>query len=312
MQTVGIIGASGFIGSHITKKFLENHYQVKASVTDIDKKGKYQHLIDLNYKDRLHIQQLHVEDEIELQKFVKDCDIVVHGGTPFQLDVKDPQRELFDPTIKGTENFLKIISKSSVIKKVIFIASVAAWNTNFPLPAGHKSATDIFDETDTPFTSTESHPYAQAKFIANEMVNEFIKEHIDLPFTITSVSPVMVMGKSLSAREDSTSTGMQYLIKNKLAPNPFMQMLYDEDMVLAAVNVKDVADAIYRIAEHRDLHGKNFLLSAESYSVSDLSLMLNNKKPVNEAQIIYDYKLATEDLRMSFTSVAKTLEEYNS
>ncbi len=312
MKKVGIIGASGFIGSHITKKFLENHYQVKASVTDIAKKDKYEHLYTLDEKGHIQISELHVENEKDLKDFVSDCDIVIHGGTPFQLDVEDPQRELFDPTIKGTENFLNVVGTTPSIKKVIFIASVAAYNTNFPLPAAHKSATDIFNEWDAPFTSTESHPYAQAKFIANERVNDFIKEHIDLPFTITSVSPVMVLGKSLSHREDSTSTGMQYLIKNKIAPNPFFQMFFDEDVVFAGVNVKDVAEAIFRIAEHRDLHGKNYLLSAESYSISDLSLLLNNKKPANPPKIIYEHKLAIEDLGMKFTSIAKTLEEYNS
>ena len=49
------------------------------------------------------------------------------------MDVKDPQTELFDPTIKGTENFLDAILKIHGIKKVIFIASVAAFNTHFPL-----------------------------------------------------------------------------------------------------------------------------------------------------------------------------------
>ena len=34
MKTVGIIGGSGFIGSHTTKKFLKEGYQVKVSVID--------------------------------------------------------------------------------------------------------------------------------------------------------------------------------------------------------------------------------------------------------------------------------------
>ena len=35
MKTVGIIGGSGFIGSHTTKQFLEQGYKVKVSATDI-------------------------------------------------------------------------------------------------------------------------------------------------------------------------------------------------------------------------------------------------------------------------------------
>ncbi|MEZ4793046.1 MAG: NAD-dependent epimerase/dehydratase family protein [Gelidibacter sp.] len=279
MQKVGIIGGSGFIGSFITKRFLENGFEVKVSATDISKQEKYQHLMELDHSDHLYISELNVEDKIQLVEFVKDCDIVVHGGTPFQLDYKDAKTELFDPTINGTKNFLEVISKTPTIEKVVFIASVAAWNTNFPLPADGKLPSDTFSENDTPFMNEESHPYAQAKFIANQTVNKFIETHSNLDFEIVSVSPVMVMGKSLSDRDDSTSTGLQFLFKNKIAPNPFIQMFYDNDVDFAIVNVKDVAEAVYKASTINGLHGKNYLLSSETYPVSDVSLMLNNQNP---------------------------------
>ena len=252
-----------------------------------------------------------MEDMETLKDFIGDCEIVVHGGTPFQLDVKDPQKELFDPTIKGTENFLNAIQESSLIEKVVFIASVGAWNTNFPLPAGLKTSTAVFDETNTKFTSPKSHPYAQAKFIANQMVEKFIKENPKLSFEISSVSPVMVMGKSLSTREDSTATGMQFLFKHKIAPNSFIQMFYDEDVPLAIVDVTDVAEAIFRTATKKGLHGKNYLLSSQTYPVSDVSLMLNNQTPKNNASIIYKNELAQKDLGMKFRPVRETLNNYS-
>jgi dihydroflavonol-4-reductase len=310
MKKIGIIGGSGFIGSHITKQFLENGFEVKVSATDISKQEKYQHLMELNHSDHLYISELNVEDKSQLKEFVKDCDIVIHGGTPFQLDFKDPQKELFDPTIKGTENFLEVISETPTIEKVVLIASVAAWNTNFPMPAGGKTTSDSFSESDTPFMSDESHPYAQAKFIANQTVEAFIKNHTDLDFEIISVSPVMVMGKSLSNREDSTSTGLQFLFKNKKAPNPFIQMFYDTDMEFAIVDVKDVAQGVYKAATISGLHGKNYLLSSESYSVSDVSLMLNNQKPKHQAKIIYQNTLAERELGLPFQSVKVTLNQY--
>lgn len=311
MKKVGIIGGSGFIGSHITKRFLENGFEVKVSATDISKQEKYQHLMELDHSDHLYISELDVENKSQLREFVKDCDIVVHGGTPFQLDFKDSQTELFDPTIKGTENFLEVINETPTVEKVVLIASVAAWNTNFPMPAGGKTATDTFSENDTPFMSDESHPYAQAKFIANKTVNSYLKEHPNLDFEITSVSPVMVMGNSLSNREDSTSTGLQFLFKNKIAPNPFIQMFYDEDVDFAIVDVKDVAEGVYKAATISGLHGKNYLLSSETYPVSDVSLMLNNLEPKNQAKTIYQNRLAERELGLPFQSVQKTLYNYH-
>ncbi len=310
MKTVGIIGGSGFIGSYITKKFLEEGYNVKVSVTDIKKSEKYKHLFNLENSDNLNISALKVEDLEVLKDFISDCEIVVHGGTPFQLDVKDPQTELFDPTIKGTENFLTAVSETPSIEKVVIIASVAAYNTNFPMPAGGKTPHDTFSENDKPFMSEESHPYAQAKFLANQTVEKFISKHPNLSFEITSVSPVGVMGKSLSTREDSTSTGLQFLFKNKIAPNPFVQMLYDTNAEMAIVDVEDVAEAIFKTATISGLHGKNYLLSSESYPVSDLSLMLNHESPKNKGIMIYKNDLARADLEIQFNPVETTLNAY--
>lgn len=311
MKTVGIIGGSGFIGSYITKKFLEEGFNVKVSVTDIKKSEKYQHLFKLENSDNLNISALKVEDLETLKEFIGDCEIVVHGGTPFQLDVEDPQKELFDPTIKGTENFLKAIAEAPAIEKVIFIASIAAWNTNFPLPAFGKMAGDVFDEADDKYMGTDDHPYAQAKYLANQTVEEFISKNKNLSFEIVSVSPVMVMGKSLSNREDSTSTGIQFLFKNKIAPNPFIQMFYDEDVPLAIVDVEDVAEAIFKTATTKGLHGKNYLISSETYPVSDVSRMLNLQIPKNAPRIIYNNRLAKTDLNMAFRPVRETLANYS-
>ncbi|MDO9274484.1 MAG: NAD-dependent epimerase/dehydratase family protein [Lutibacter sp.] len=311
MKKVGIIGGSGFIGSYITKLFLENRYEVKVSVTDISKEEKFQHLRKLKNSNRLEIKELDVTNKVLLKSFIKDCDIVIHGGTPFQLDVKDSKTELFDPTIKGTENFLEVIKQSNTIKKVVIIASAAAYNTNFPLPAGGKTVNDTFSETDKPFFNEEGHPYAQAKYIANQVVEKFIKDNPNLTFEITSVSPVGVMGNSLSNRQDSTSTGIQFLFKNKIAPNPFIQMLYDLDVLWALVDVEDVAKAIYKAATISGLHGKNYLLSSESYPVSDISLMLNDKVPKNQPKTVYQNAKAIGELGIAFQPAVMFLKAYN-
>lgn len=310
MKKVGIIGGSGFIGSYITKAFLDNGYEAKVSATDITREDKYQHLMALNQAENLYISELNVEDKVTLADFVSDCDIVIHGGTPFILDVKDPQTELFDPTIIGTENFLEAIKKTSGIEKVVFIASVAAWNTNFPMPAAGKSFTDTFDENDTKFTSPASHPYAQAKFIANQTVEKFIKDNPNLSFEITTVSPVGVMGKSLSNREDSTSGGLQFLIKNKIAPDAFIQMLFDNDILFSLIDVEDVAKAIFKAATTKGLHGKNYLLATESYKISDINLMLNQQEPNEKGIVVYINDLAKMDLNMNFKPVKHCLNNF--
>lgn len=105
MQTVGIIGGSGFIGSYVTKIFLEENFKVKVSSTEISNKSKYEHLLTLTNSKNLEVCALDVRDIKMVEDFVAGCDIVIHGGTPFILDVKNPQTELFEPTVQGTRNF---------------------------------------------------------------------------------------------------------------------------------------------------------------------------------------------------------------
>ena len=62
MQKVVIIGGSGFIGSYITKIFLEENYRVKVSSTNINNKGKYEHLQTLTNAANLEVFALDVRE----------------------------------------------------------------------------------------------------------------------------------------------------------------------------------------------------------------------------------------------------------
>ncbi len=310
MQTVGIIGGAGFIGSYVTKQFLENGYRVKVSATDISNSAKYAHLSALPHAENLELAPLDVQHLEQLKAFATGCDILVHGGTPFQLEVEDPQRDLLDPTIKGTENFLQVVSETPSVKKVVFIASVAAVNTDFPLLPAGKAEGDTITEADPFYFSEESHPYAQAKFLAHQAVDQFIADHPDPGFEITTVSPVGVLGMAMSKREDSTSMGLQYLFKNRIAPNPFLEMLYEKDVYWANVDVEDVAAAVYQAAIRPNLHGKHYLLSSESYRISDISLMLNQQPAVGQPALVYQNERAQADLGVSFRPLPETLARY--
>ncbi|GAB4006401.1 aldehyde reductase [Spirosoma migulaei] len=309
MQTVGILGGAGFIGSYVTQKFLTEGYAVKVSASDPANAEKYAHLSIFKKGENLTLVSCDVRDVTALEAFMKGCAIVVHGGTPFQLAVEDPQRDLLDPTIRGTENFLAIANRTEGLKSVVFIASVASYNTSFPMPHPNHPAGQVFSEADTPWFSAEDHPYGQAKFLADQVVRKFIEANPDLPFEITTVSPVFVVGNSLSPRADSMSMSMQYLFKHKIAPNPFVEMLFANDIAFSVVDVRDVAEAVFQAATRSGLHGKNYLLSSESYRISDLSLMLNQQPPAAEAALVYSNTLATNDLGVAFRSAQKTLHQ---
>jgi len=105
---------------------------------------------------------------------------------------------------------------------------------------------------------------------------------------------------------------LKFLFKNKIAPNPFIQMFYDNDIYWAVVDVADVAEAIYKAATTKNIHGKNYLLSSESYRVSDVTLMLNNQTPIGNPKIFYRNDLAKKDLTMKFKPASVSLNSYSS
>ncbi len=311
MKTAGIIGGSGYIGSYVTQKFLNQGYKVSVSATDISKKKKYRHLETLENAKNLTIYPMDVTDIESLRAFIDGCDIVVHGGTPFQLDVKNPAKELFDPTVKGTENFLHAVYESASVKKVVLIASVGAFNTGFPMPVAGRSPDHLYTESDAPHLNEEDHPYAQAKYYADQAVRTFIMDHPASDVEIVSVYPVGVMGPALSKREDSTSMGLQYLFKHKIAPNPFVQMLFDNDVEFAIVDVRDVAEGIYKVATTDNLHGKQYYLSNESWKVSDITRMLNNEQVLEKPRYVYSGKNAERDLGLIFRPAAESFRAYS-
>ncbi len=310
MNKTGIIGGAGYIGSYITKTFLENGYRLKVSTTDISNKRKYVHLENLPNASRLEITETNILEPDSLKSFVAGCDILIHSGTPFQLDVEDPQKDLFEPTVNGTENVLNIIRQVPSIKKVVMLSSVAAYNTSFPLPAENRSPDHLYTEEDAPFMHEENHHYSHAKFYADQIVREFMESHPENGFEIVSLYPTFAVGKPLSGRQDSTSVGLQYMFKNHLAPNSFMEMLYKENVELAMVDVSDIAKAAFKAATTDGLHGRNYFLSSESWTVSDISRILNKEEPVDKPRTVYSNSLASRDLGVEFTSPQVSLNQF--
>lgn len=310
MRKVGIIGGSGFIGSYITKRFLKENFLVRVSATDLSNKEKYRHLLNLSSSENLELFQLNTQNENELKDFVNGCEILVHCGTPFQLDVQDLQKDLLDPTIKGTQNFLEAVSQSPQVKKVIIVASVAAINPSFPFAAEERKPDHLYSEKDTAVVNETTHPYSQAKYYADQAVRKFITDNPHIEAEIISVFPTFVVGNQLSDRKDSTSAGMQFLIKNKMAPNPFMEALFQYDVAFAMVDVKDVAESIYLAATTPNLHGGNYLLTSESWAISDISLLLNGRQPLGKSSMVYSNQHATKELGIKFTSPQVALNQF--
>ena len=79
----------------------------------ISKKFKYDYLeaIAENVSGSLTIWEADLLNEGSYDESMKDCEVVFHTASPFSINVKDPQRQLVDPALKGAKNALSSVNK---------------------------------------------------------------------------------------------------------------------------------------------------------------------------------------------------------
>lgn len=312
-KKIAIIGGSGFLGSYVVHKFLETHHQVKASTRDQAQSERYQHLLELDADDALEISEVDVLDSAAVYELIKDSEIVVHCGTPFRFDITHEEAEelMYRPTQEGTMNIVRACQDSDSVKKLIIISSVAAINGYVPSFDPARGREHIFTIKDEPVTHPEHPPYNQAKYRTDQWVNHYIQEHPGLHFEIISLYPGLIIGKPMSDLRDSTSAGMLYLLKHHLAPNPMMEMVYQDDIDFAMVAVEDVAEAVFQAATRPNLHGKRYIISHETWCASDIHAMLNEQKTSGALRFQYNSQPAINELGINFTAARIALQAYN-
>lgn len=117
--------------------------------------------------------------------------------------------------------------------------------------------------------------------------------------------------RPLSKTRKSESAQSQVVFKKNEAPTPLIQMLFDMDVEFAMVDVEDVAKAIYKAAIKENNHGEKYLLSSESFKISDIHRMMNDQKPKNSSIFKYSGKKAEKELGLNFQSVDIPLSSFS-
>lgn len=140
---IGITGATGFLGGHLTKKLLADGYSVKALV--IEEKPKLSKEISWVRGDLVTGEGL--------PEFLEDVDMVIHlAGRNLP-----PEEELIKDNVIATRNLI-IEALKHPIKQVIFTSSVAVYG---------KDKKGKFKETDKCFPNTE---YGLTKYLAEKII----------------------------------------------------------------------------------------------------------------------------------------------
>ena len=77
MKTIAIIANNTRIESALVSMFLNANYYVKIAVDDIQNKQHFEHLMDLELNQNLHVSEIEQDQQSVMTDFTKDCDYVL-------------------------------------------------------------------------------------------------------------------------------------------------------------------------------------------------------------------------------------------
>ena len=256
-KPVCVTGASGFIAAHITKELLAEGYHVRGTVRK--SANNYPFLLSLpGANERLELMEAELLSEGSYDRAVTGCDYVIHTASPYQMNVKDPQRDLVDPAVNGTEAILESCLKSGSVKRVVFTSSIAAITDE-------AENDKVFTEKDwNTMSSLERNPYHYSKTLAERDAWDFIMRKRP-GFDLVVINPFMVIGPSLSPSLNTSNRIIRDLMSGVY---PCIM-----DLNWGFVDVRDVAKAHIRAMETKAAKGR-YLCAAEAMHLRELVSLL--------------------------------------
>ena len=265
-----VTGATGYVAGWIVKMLLEDGKTVHAAVRDPKNKKKIGHLdsIAKNSSGSIKYFKSDLLESGSYQKAMEGCELVFHTASPFTTDYKDPQKELIDPALIGTQNVLESAVKSDTVKRVVLTSSCAAIYSDAidcqSAPGGMLNES-LWNTT----ASLNYQPYSYSKTLAEKKAWEIQKSqgHWDL----VTINPSFVMGPPLNA---NSNTSESMAVVKQLADGT-MKMGAPR-MGVGVVDVRDVASAHIKAGFTPEAKGR-YITSAHNTNFLEMGLSLQKK-----------------------------------
>ena len=249
-KPVLVTGANGYVASWLVKRLLEEGIPVHAAVRDPNDEKKIEHLkkAAANAKGTIQFFKADLLIAGSYKEAMQGCELVFHTASPFTVSVKDPQKQLVDPAVKGTENVLNIAKEVSSVKRIVVTSSVAAIYTD-ATDCGKAPGGQLTEDDWNTSSSLEYQPYAYSKTLAERKAWEIAKSQNQWDLVI--INPSLVLGPALNA-QNTTSESMNIL---KMLGGGEMKMGAPK-LGMGVVDVRDVAEAHFRAGFTPEAHGR--------------------------------------------------------
>ncbi|MEM9037283.1 MAG: SDR family NAD(P)-dependent oxidoreductase [Actinomycetota bacterium] len=267
--SVVVTGASGYIGKHVVKEFLDHGYAVRATVRSDAKEAELREAIGADGADRLSVVRLDLNSDEGWDAALEGVDALIHTASPFPLATPNDPDELIRPAVDGTLRALRAAEAAGVRRAVLTSSCVAIYNDEL------RDGQTILDETNwsptrQPFTT----PYDDSKTLAERAA----WEHVGAAGTaLSTVNPGVVLGEPLDDNFGSSLSLVEQLLGGEFPMLP--------DVNLPVVHVRDVA-AMHRLAlESDEAIGQRFPAVAGALSMVEMAEILNAEIPTSAAKV---------------------------
>ena len=302
-KLVCVTGASGYIGSHVVRELLARGYRVRATVRDASDERKVAHLRELaeGAEHPLEIVSADIMVDGCFDEPFADCEYICHVAASVRLTAKDPQREIVDVAVRGTENALQAAARAGTVKRFVLTSSVAAIFDVEARP-GH-----VYTEDDWNRDATLTHgPYPLAKTTSERRAWAFAE---DQSFELLAINPAMVIGPVFcEVHTRSSASVVRDLLIGKFPASPRFHV--------GLVDVRDVARAHAEVMEQPSASGR-YLLQTEGMWLSELAALMRahfpdfKKIPRRTMPDPLMYLVALFDKRLSWSFLRRSLGRAN-
>lgn len=262
-KPVMVTGATGFVAGWLVKKLLEDGITVHAAVRNPDNKEKVKHLDEIAAKSPGSIKYFKSDllEEGSYAGAMEGCELVYHTASPFVLDVKDPQKDLIDPAVKGTRNVLEQANQTSSVKRVVLTSSCAAIYSDAidteKAPGGR-----ITEEVWNTTASLDYQPYSYSKTLAEKEAWKIAS--MQNRWDLVVVNPSFVMGPALNA---TSVTSESYRVLKQMGSGAMKMGI--PNLGFGVIDVRDLAEAHFKAGFTPEANGRN-IISAHNTNLVEM------------------------------------------
>lgn len=253
-EKVCVTGASGYIGSWLVQLLLDRGYTVHATVMNIKDEKETKHLLGLEGADasRLKLFQMDLLDFDSIVAAVTGTVGVFHLASPNIIDrVRDPEKELLEPAIKGTEYVLEA-AKQQGVRRVVMTSSISSITPSPNWPADVVKREDCW--TDLEYCKKNELWYPISKTMAEKAAWKYAKEN---GLDVVAINPGTALGPILPPVLNASMSVLIRLLRGSTDDN--------KDMYMGCAYVKDVALAHILAYETPSASGRHLCVESISH-----------------------------------------------